>query len=207
MHLETLDLTVSCEELAERVFSHVIGETPHIEVASLLRALVFNGFTEAFGLTVSSLKCFFDIKLFVVGQNYAVNRRLSVKFGHSLLSTTRSILAVLLVLRVVANECVGSLIVDHKLQTLDAAKLAKESLDVCLSIVVWEVFYVDVVVAFSEFALVTGMILDDLVSDCVTLGFQSSLGACWILKADKAVPTRLVITIKGNLQRLDVTEA
>ena len=195
MHLETLNLTEPSEEIAELVFSHAIGETPHIEVASLLRALVFNGFTEAFGLTVSSLKCFFDIKLFVVGQNYAVNRRLSVKFGDSLLSAARSIFAVLLVLRVEANEGVGSLIVDHKLHTLDAAKLAKESHDVCLSVVVREVFDVDVVVTFSELALVTGMILDDLVSVCVTPGFQSSLGACGVLEADESVTTRLVVTV------------
>lgn len=207
MHLETLNLTVLSEEFAELVFGHIIRETLHIEVASLLRALVLDGFTEAFGLTVSSFKCFFDIKLFVVGQNYAVNRRLSVKFGDSLQSAARSILAVLLVLRVVANEGVGSLIVDHKFHTLDTAKLAKESPDVCLSEVVWEVFCVDVVVNFSEFTLVTGVIRDDLVSDCVTLGFQSSLGACGVLEADKAVTTRLVITIKGNFQRLDVTEA
>ena len=177
MHLETLNLTVLNEEIAELVFGHVIRETLHIEVASLLRALVFDGFTEAFGLTVSSFKCFFDIKLFVVGQNYAVNRRLSVKFGDSLLSAARSILAVLLVLRVEANEGVGSFLVDHKLHTLDTAKLAKESHDVCLSVVVREVFGVDVVVNFSEFTFVTGVILDDLVSGCVTLGFQSSLGA------------------------------
>ena len=165
------------EEIAELVFGHVIRETLHIEVASLLRALVFDCFTEAFGLTVSFFKCFFDIKLFVVWQNYSVNRRLSVKFGDSLLSAARSILAVLLVLRVEANEGVGSLLVDHKLYTLDTAKLAKEILDVCLSVVVREVFGVDVVVNFSEFTFVTGVILDDLVSGCVTLGFQSSLGA------------------------------
>ena len=177
MHLETLNLTVLNEEIAELVFGHIIRETLHIEIASLLRAFVLDGFTEAFGLTVSFFKCFFDIKLFVVWQNYSVNRRLSVKFGDSLLSAARSILAVLLVLRVEANEGVGSLLVDHKLYTLDTAKLAKEILDVCLSVVVREVFGVDVVVNFSEFTFVTGVILDDLVSGCVTLGFQSSLGA------------------------------
>ena len=207
MHLETLNLTVLSEEIAELVFGHVFGETLHIEVASLLRALVLNGFTEAFGLTVSSLKCFFDIKPFVVGQNYAVNRRLSVKFGDSFLSAARSIFAVLLVLRVEANEGVGSFLVDHKFHTLDTAKLAKESLDVCLSVVVREVFGVDIVVNFSKFTLVTGVILDNLESVCVTLGFQSSLGACGVLEADKAVTTRLVITVQGNLQGLDVTVA
>ena len=207
MHLETLNLTVLNEEIAELVFGHIIRETLHIEIASLLRAFVLDGFTEAFGLTVSFFKCFFDIKLFVVWQNYSVNRRLSVKFGDSLLSAARSILAVLLVLRVEANEGVGSLLVDHKLYTLDTAKLAKEILDVCLSVVVREVFGVDVVVNFSEFTLVTGVIQDDLEGVCVTLGFQSSLGACGVLEADKAVTTRLVITVQGNLQGLDVTLA
>ena len=59
--------------LAELVFGHTVRETFHVKVASLLRALVLDSLTEAFGLTVSLLESLLNVKLFVVGQLDAVN--------------------------------------------------------------------------------------------------------------------------------------
>ena len=73
VHPKALDLTKGREVLAELVFGHTVRETFHVKVASLLGALVLDGLTEAFGLTVSLLESLFDVKLLVVGELYAVD--------------------------------------------------------------------------------------------------------------------------------------
>ena len=73
VHLEGLDLTVAGEEVAELILSHGRRETLHIQVAPLLGALVFDGLAKTLSLAISTLKCFFHIKLFVIGQGNAID--------------------------------------------------------------------------------------------------------------------------------------
>ena len=66
MHFEGFNLTIRGEKLTELILRHGLGEALDVKVASLLGALVLDGLAKAFGLAIGALKCFFDIKLFVV---------------------------------------------------------------------------------------------------------------------------------------------
>ena len=68
VHSEALNLTEGREVLAELVLGHGVRETFHVKVASLLGALVLDGLTEAFSLTVSLLESLLNVELFVVRQ-------------------------------------------------------------------------------------------------------------------------------------------
>jgi len=73
VHSEALDLTEGREVLAELVLRHIVRETFHVKVASLLGALVLDGLTEAFGFTVSLLESLLNVELLVVGELLAVD--------------------------------------------------------------------------------------------------------------------------------------
>merc|ERR1719246_70966 len=205
LHLEGLDLAVTREEVAELVLGHGRGEALDVQVASLLGALVLDGLAEALSLAVRALKCFFDIKLFVIGQGNAINHRLAVKLLDGLLGTAGSVLAVVLVIRVEADEGVGALIVAHVLHGLDAAELGEKGANVLLREVVGEVLGVDVVVDLAEVALVAGLVADDLDAVGSTLGFEGLGSRGGVLEADETVAAGLVVRVKRDLQRLNVT--
>ena len=163
VHAEALNLTVLGEKLAEVLLRHGIGETLDVQIASFLGALVLDGLTETFGLTVSPLEGFFDVKLLVVWELHSVDHALTVQLGDGLHGAAGSVFTVLLVLGVEADEGVGSLLVDHVLHALDAAVLAEEGSDILLGVALGEVLGVDVVVDLAEVTLVTGCVLNDLV--------------------------------------------
>ena len=118
--------------LAELVLRHGVWETFHVKVASLLGALILDGLAEAFGLTVSLLESLLNVKLLVVWKLNTVDHGLSVEVIDSKLGTSGSILTVLLVLRVEADESIGALVIPIEFDALDAAVLAEKLEDVLL---------------------------------------------------------------------------
>ena len=207
VHLEALDLTKLGKVLAEFVLGHVLWEALNVQIASLLGALVLDGLTESLSLTIGALQGLLDVKLLVVWQGDAVDFRGSVQLGDGLRGATRSVLAVSLVLAVEADEGVLALIVGAELHGLDAAELLEESLDVLLVEVVREVLGVNVVVDFSELALISGLVLDHLDGVSLALGLKSSSGTAWLLEANETVATGLMVGVEGDLEGLDVTVA
>ena len=179
--------------LAELVLRHGVWETFHVKVASLLGALVLDGLTEAFGLTVGLLESLFNVELLVVRKLNAVDHRLSVEVIDSKLGTSGSIFTVLLVLRVEADESIGALVIPIEFDALDAAVLAEKLEDVLLCEVHGEVLGIDVVVDFAEISLVTGLVSDDLVGVGIALSFKSLLGAGGVLEAYETIATGGVI--------------
>jgi len=71
--------------------------------------------------------------------------------------------------------------------------------DVLLCEVHWEVLGIDVVVDFAEISLVTRLVADDLVFVSFTFGFKSTLGAGWVLEANEAIATGLMVGAEGDL--------
>jgi len=189
VHSEALNLTIGGKKFSEVLLGHGLGETFDVQVASFLGALVLDGLTEAFGLTVSPLQCFFDVKLLVVGELHTVDHALTVQLGNSLLSAARSVFTVLSVLRVEADEGIRSLLVAHVLHALDATKLREEAMNISLRVVIGEVLGVDVVVDLAEVTLITGLVANDLVGVGVALFGQGFGGRRWVLEANEAIAT------------------
>ena len=189
VHLEALNLTVSGEEVAKLILCPGVREALNIEVASLLGALVLDGFSETFRLTISLLEGLLDVKLLVVGKRDTVDDRLAVELGDGFLSASWSVLAVLLVLRVEADESVRSLIIFHEFHALNASELIEKGANISLSVVIGEVLRIDVVVDLAEVALVTRLIPDDLVRLGVTLSLKGLLSAVGVLEAHKTITT------------------
>ena len=123
------------------------------------------------------------------------------------MSTLRSILTILLILRVEADEGVGALVVLHELHGLDATELAEQGVHVLLGELIGEVLGIDVVVDLAEVAFVAGLIPDHLGGGGIALGVESLGSASGVLEADKAVAAGLVIRVEGDLEGLDVTVA
>ena len=176
VHLEGLDLTVTGEEVAELILGHGRGEALNVEVASLLGALVLDGLAKALSLAVSALKCFFDIKLFVVGQGNTIHKSFAVKLLNGLLGAAGAILTIVLIFGVEADEGVRALIIAHVLHGLNTAKLGEEGLHIFLREVVGEVLGIDVVVDLAEVTLVTGLVADDLDAVGIAFSFKSAGG-------------------------------
>ena len=103
------------------------------------------------------------------------------------MGAARSVLAVLLVFRVEADEGVGALVIPIEFDALNAAVGAEKLEDVLLSEVHWEVLGVDVVVNFAEVTFVAGLVPDDLVGIGVAFGLEGTLGARGVLEANEAV--------------------
>ena len=118
-----------------------------------------------------------------------------------------TILPIVLVVRVEADEGIGALIVAHVLHRLDATEFAEESLHVFLSKVVGEVLGVDVVVDLPEVTLVAWLVADDLDVVSITLSFEGCGGSSGILEADEAIPTGLMVRVEGDLEGLNLTIA
>lgn len=87
---------------------------------------------------------------------------------HSSLSALRSILTVAWIIRVVANEGVGALVIYFEYQTLDATILFEYFSDVVLREIRREILRVDVIVDSAEITLVSWLVLDGLVG----IGFR-----------------------------------
>lgn len=205
MHSEALNLTILLEEVAKRILSHVVREALDIKVAALLGGLVLDGLAEALSLTIRLLEGLLHVEPLVLGQSHAIDVVQSVQLGNSLCSTLGSILAISTVLRVVADEGEGALRVLHELHALNAAVLLKKTTHISLCEVVREVLGVNVVEDLAEVALVTRLVPDDLARVCTAVRFQGLHGTARFLETDKAVATRLMIRVKRNLERLDVT--
>jgi len=207
VHLEALDLTVGLEKLTELLLGHGVREALDVQVASLLGAFVLDRLAKAFSLAVSPLEGFFDVELLVVLERNTVDLRLAVELGDGFLSAAGSVLAVLLVLGVEANEGVGSLLVVGVVHAFDATELSEKSAYVSFSVVVGEVLGVDVVVDLAEIAFVAGLVSDHLVTVGGALSFKSLSGTRGLLEANEAVATGLVVRVERDLQRFDVSVA
>ena len=82
---------------------------------------------------------------------------------HGSLSALRSILTVLWILGVEANEGVGTLVICLEDQTLDASKSFEHFPDVVFSVTWREILRIDIVVNSAEVTLVPWLVLDCLV--------------------------------------------
>lgn len=105
MEFQALDFSVGSEQVLQTLLSDVFREALHVQVASLLRALVLDGLLEALLLAVSLLQGFLDVELLVLELN-SVDLVGSIELLDGSLSTLWSILAVALVLRVIADESI-----------------------------------------------------------------------------------------------------
>lgn len=97
VHLKALNFSVGCEKVTELLLCICIGEAFHVEIASLLGALVLDGFANALSLSISSLKCFFDIKLFIIWYVTTTYHCLPVQTFYRLLRAQRAVLTVVFV--------------------------------------------------------------------------------------------------------------
>ena len=187
VHLKALDLTVGGEELAKLFLCHGVREALHVEIAAFLGALVLDGLAESLGFAVSALECFFNIKLFVVWEGFAVDHGLTVEFLDGFLGATWAILAISLVLAVEADESVGALVVLHVLHGLNTAELAEQITHVVLCEVLREVLGIDVVVDLPEVTLVAWLVADNL--DAVGVAFSLESLGCGgrVLEANEAI--------------------
>jgi len=162
MELEAFNFSMGGEEVSKALLSHVLWETFNIEVASLLRALVLDGIAETLSLTVSLLKSLLDVKLLVVWKLISFKLGSVVKSVNSLGGASWSVFTVSLIIRVVADESIGSLIVAVKLKRLNASVLLEELAHLDLGPVGWEVLGIDVVVNFPELTLVLWLVLNSV---------------------------------------------
>ena len=126
MHLKAFDFTIGGKKSTKIIFCPGLREAFDIKIASLLGALVLDGLSETLSFTISSLESFLHVKLLVVWKSLSVDDRLTVELGNSFLSTLWSVLTVLLVLRVEADESVFTFIIGHKLHALNATELSEE---------------------------------------------------------------------------------
>ena len=67
VHPEALNLTPLRKVLAQFILGHGVREAFNIEVASLLGALILDGFTKALSLTISLLQRLLHVELLIVG--------------------------------------------------------------------------------------------------------------------------------------------
>lgn len=172
VHLEALDFTILLEKVTKLVLGHIVGEALHVKVAALLGRLVLDGLAEALSLTVNLFQGLLNVESLVVWEGLAVDVVNAVEFSNGLGSALGSILTVLAVLRVVADESKGAFGVRNELHALNASKLGEQVAHFILSETLWEVLGVDVVEDLAEVALVTGLVLDDLAGVGGRIGFE-----------------------------------
>jgi len=104
MHLDALNFTILGEKLTEILLSHVLWEALDVQVASLLGALVLDGLSEALSLTISLLEGFLYVELTVFWKGLTSDGVGAVELGNCIGRALWSILAVVAVLCVEANE-------------------------------------------------------------------------------------------------------
>ena len=163
VHPQTLNFTILSEQLAKILFLHRVWESLHVQIATFLRALVLDGLTQAFSFTIGFLEGLLDVEFLIVWDGLAVDLALTIELGDGLSGALWSVLAVHLVLRVVADEGVGALVVALVVQALNAAELCKQVAHLLFSVLKGEVLGINVVVDLSEVTFVAWLVTNDLV--------------------------------------------
>ena len=183
---QALDLTEGLEDGAEVSLGDVLWEALHVEVASLLGVLVFDGVSQAFSLAVALLESFFDVQ-FLVSEWDAIHFVGVVELEHGTLGTLWSVFTVILVIGVVADKGVGALVVGLEAQALDSTIFFKECSHVGFGEALWEVLGINIVVDSAEVALVSWGVLDGLVHVGLRVSQKSLACGFWVLEAHEAI--------------------
>ena len=169
VHPQTLNFAILSEKLAEIFLLHCVGEALNVQIATLFRALVLDSLSQALSFTVGLLEGFLDVEFLVVWDGLAIDLALSVELGDCLSGALWSVLTVHFVLRVVANEGVGALIVALVVQALNATELCEQIAHLLFGVFEGEILGVNIVVDFSEVTFVARLVTNDLIRIGVAL--------------------------------------
>jgi len=198
--LDVFDLSEGLEVFSQVVLGPAVGEVLHEQVASLLGCLVSNGLAHLFDFTLSLLQGRLDNEL-DTWSDLAI-----VHFLNSLLSTLWTVLLILLLRVIVANESkfelLNFVVLGHRERT-DISERLEQIHDFFIRLFDWDVFHIDVVDDLSEMSSVSWLELDGL-DTLDSLGLECLRGSSLILEADEAIASGGVVSVERDLERLDL---
>ena len=203
LELDLLDWSEVLEEAVELSLSPGRWEVLDVEVASLLGGLVSEGLLLLLSLSLGFLESMSDIEL----ENVAIGigtHLSALKALESLLGASWSVLDVLALWVIVADETVLADIVLAEAEGLDVSVLREQLSDVVISHGGWDVFDIDVVDELSHVSSVLWLELDGNTLGASTGGGDGLVGSLVALEADESIASGGVVLIHGDLQRLDV---
>ena len=205
LELDLLNLTEVLEEVVELGLSPAGWEVLDVEVASLLGGLVSEGLLLLLSLSLGLLQGVSDVELEDVAVGIG-SHLFALKGLESLLGAGWSVLDVVAIRVVVADETVLADLVLAEDEGLDVSVLGEQLPDVSIGHGGWDVLHVDVVDESSHVSSVLWLELDGDALAVVSGGSDGAAGGLIALEADESIASGGVVLVEGDLQTLDGAE-
>lgn len=201
-HLDALNLSVStCEKSLHVVFGHLGVEVFHVQIASLLGVLVFDGLTNEFLLTLISRKSGLNV------EDLAIAHVSSIESLNSSIGMFGSILVIVLVFSREADESkVSNTFFLDLNETCHISEFSKEFPKLFVIPFFRVVLYIKVVEEFSDIGT-TSWVPFDGNATCLLFRFFEFVGDPFsissFLIADETISSGGMVFIPRDLERFD----
>jgi hypothetical protein len=195
--LERLDFTVSTKEGSEIFLSSGSIEALHIQVASLLRVLIFKSLMSKLLGTLRLLKSWLNVELLTI-DFFTIH---GFNSGGSALWSILTVLSI----TTIANKSVFSNIVLLQEEGRNLTVGTESFFDIFLTPGLGNVLYEDVVEDFAEVGLGLWFKLDSNELIASTLLSKSLGSVLWVLEANETVATRGVVFVERDFRGDDTS--